>query len=155
MRLKALLFVAVVMLLWACSITPKISPKMIAGVCDEVIYGACVFFDKDAQRITRERLEAGFRASATLWGTEPTALHGTTVLIRGRDVFQLGNESVWGVSYMAFPRMDYTVPMPQCPELVLAHEWGHAGARVEGHDDPRFDDALIMPFLHEYGLPGC
>ena len=140
----------------ACSaLIPEPRPSSPPSPCAQEVYGACVVYDKGVERIPAARLESMFRAAAVHWNTEPGAIAGYTVVVKGRDPYDLGGNLIWGVTLLDVRRLDFAVPAPPCPELVFVHEWGHAGAGVLGHEDPRFEDAAIRANLAAMEVPGC
>jgi hypothetical protein len=122
--------------------------------CDYVVYGACVVHVENV-RVSEERMKRGFELAAAYWSGDVWATKGWTVFIRGRDPFTFGDGLLWGVTFPTLDRMDFAAPRVTCPEPVFIHEWGHAGAKVMEHDDPRFDDAAINAALKAAGIEGC
>ncbi len=117
------------------------------------VYGAHVFYQPDVrQPMSKAALRQTFEAAARYWGTKPDALKGWVVIQRGYDPWQLRENWVWGVSFMALQRVDFSTERPDCPSLVLVHEWGHAGAGIEDHSDSRFGDSEIYAFLVKEGV---
>ncbi len=117
------------------------------------VYGASIFYSPETQRpMDAVTLGRAFVAAAEYWGTSPEAMKGWVVIQRGTDAWEIGPVWVWGISYMDIKRMDFATPRPDCPAAVFVHEWGHAGAGILGHDDPRFEPAPIQTFLVGKGI---
>lgn len=138
----------------ACAATTR-TGVVARQACDAEVYGACVVYDPGVQHIPVSRLEAMFRTAAKHWDTEPEAIRGWTVVVKARDPFMFGTDLVWGITLFAVKRVDFALPAARCPEVVFVHEWGHAGANVLGHDDPRFESSAIWQRLAEAGADGC
>lgn len=116
------------------------------------VYGARVFAEGTSKPASEATLKAAFEASARYWGTAPDALAGWAVIERTHDAWNVGDVWVWGISYMDLKRVDFATPRPDCPALVLVHEWGHAGANILDHSDPRFEDPAIYAYLVMEGV---
>lgn len=148
-------YLAAVAVVFACSAI-RVPDEYDLRTCDAEVYGACVVYESAATpRIPQARLESMFRAAAEHWGTTPDAIGGYTVVVKGRDPYDFGGNFIWGVTMPDVRRLDFTVPVPRCLDLVFIHEWGHAGADLMGHDDPRFEDAAIRETLVRLGRATC
>jgi hypothetical protein len=139
----------------ACSLIAPPPGLSAFNPCTQEVYGACVIYDAGVDLIPDARMAGMFRAAAAHWGTPVDAITGYTVIVKGRDPYDLAGSWIWGVTISDMKRLDFATPVARCPDLVFIHEWGHAGAGVAGHEDPRFEDDAIRATLHKMPVQGC
>ncbi len=130
------------------------SAKPGAGMAPECmpVYGACVLFE-GSMRASMPQVREAFEHAAALWKTDPWALRGWTVVFHGMAPLGWGDIWFWGLTQPPLRRIDVVFEMPQCPALVLVHEWGHVALRTGGHEDARYATEVILANLSD--VPGC